>query len=257
MIELQDYTDSPFYFDIILGLEPDQEYAEGMLAYKEFISSVARSYMPGFSLVEITSQMKEAVRSISPLLVGELPYKESDYPIIKKIKFLYHRIRVLFLTTDKIEKALETYKGSQKVIDLVRGRMLSLEKEINQLHKETQLVHFNLEANIMHSKGELDEGTELIEDFVEEYRSLLNARSYILVDDQKILLNEAIREELLIAFKAELQAHLEMMSFPYCTSNPEESLEGQMKKLHDRKTHLTEKLASLEEFLQGPLDLQI
>lgn len=234
-----------------------QDYTEGMLAHKEFISNVACSYMCGFPIVKIATQTREAARSFSPLLIGELPYKESDHLLIKKIKSLYHSIRVLLLTTDKVKKALETYKGSQEGIDLVRERMLSLEKEINQLHKETQLVQFHLEAYLKYSSGELGDGTELIEDFVEEYRSLLSARSYILVDDQKVLLDDEMREKLLISLKADLQAHLEIMNFPHCISDHQKSLEREMKKLHAQKTHLTERLDSMIKFLQGPLDQQI
>lgn len=257
MLELETYSGSSFFFEVDLGFEPDKEYAAGMAEWQDFISNIAQSTMGKLSLEAISSYAEKTVRDISPILLGDKPYLESDSWIVKCLKYVYYSTRALLYKTDEIEKTLETYQGTQEVIDLVKNHILNLEKSIDQNYKNSLVILFHLEAYKEYQEGTLNDGTELISCFVDSYNALLQARNFILVDGKKVELNKDNRETLLVGYQVELETRLKMMDFSVFSEASEIELQSQVEILLQERTQLTEKLYRLDEFLWGPLDRQL
>lgn len=257
MLELETYSGSSFFFEVDLGFEPDKEYAAGMAEWQDFISNIAQSTMGKLSLEAISSYAEKTVRDISPILLGEKPYQESDSWVVKCLKYVYYSTRALLFKTDEIEKTLETYQGTQEVIDLVKNHILNLEKTINANYKDSLVILFHLEAYQEYRDGTLGDGTELISRFADSYNTLLHARNYILIDGQKVELNADNRATLVAGYKIELETRFKMMDFSVFSETSEVELQSQLQQLFQQRTQITEKLHVLDDFLKGPLDRQL
>lgn len=254
MIELETYTGGALFFEIDLGIE-EPEFSEQMAECKDFLSNLARE--TGKSLKRHSLEAEQTVSSISPLLLGENPYHDSDPWIVKCLKSVYHSTRILFLMTDKIHKALETYQGSQEVMYHIESRTYAIEKEANENYQNTLRVHFTLEALKALQEETLDDGNALIEGFVSSFGALLHARTFFFEEGKKVELTPEKRDTLLVSFREELTERLQTLDPSHNTDENRQALQSQVEALIRQRTALTEKLHALDEFIQGPLDRQL
>ncbi|MCP5506499.1 MAG: hypothetical protein H7A38_06420 [Chlamydiales bacterium] len=251
MIDLETYTGGPLFFEIDLTVdEPD--FSKQIEENRDFLNGLRQE---GKSLETISSEAEKTVRSVSPILLGDNPFQDSDPWIVKCLLSVYHAMRVLFLETDEIQKALETYQGSQEVIQHIKNRADTIEQEVNQNYQNTLRVHFTLEAMKVIETG--GDGNAFVEAFVSSYSALLHARTFVFEGGEKVSLTSEKRAELLASFRDELVKRRAELDPSQATPENRKSLQEQLDILMQERKALTEKLHALDEFIRGPLDRQI
>ncbi len=229
----------------------DPKFSEIAQLFSEFDSKehdYAVGLFPEGSLIDIAQQSLITIRKVSPLLLGECPYKPTDSFLVKCKKYVISSTRAYFSMTDKIQADLKTYHAAVRSLS---QKADVLNEKIFGIFNKMRSLQFELEVNKIFLNPKEISIEDLIPLFVDSYRVVLNSRKYYMEGKTQLLLDPDYRKKLCELEEIQLQEQAQSIRLkPQCDlQKRNEMIQQRLEKLFQKKTDLTEKLHTIQDFL--------